>query len=79
MVENDFDSGFGSLFFSCYSFAGPTAYNQQISRLESIENPGPEDRDSLNVLKSYLKGGTSERKGTLQNYISRVQTERNPH
>jgi hypothetical protein len=50
----------------------------QITRLESIENPGFEDLDALELLKSCLQGGTSERKGTLQNYIARVQTERNP-
>ncbi|KAF8143628.1 hypothetical protein K438DRAFT_1783568 [Mycena galopus ATCC 62051] len=38
-------------------------------RFEGIKNPAPEDINSLEVLRSYLKGGTSERKGTLQNYI----------
>ncbi|KAJ7715449.1 hypothetical protein B0H16DRAFT_1477341 [Mycena metata] len=56
-----------------------TLIQDLISRLEEIENPAPEDVASLAVLKSYLKGGTSERKGTLQNYICRVQTESNPH
>ncbi|KAJ6582600.1 hypothetical protein DFH09DRAFT_1245975 [Mycena vulgaris] len=45
----------------------------------SIKNPGFEDRDSLELLKSCLKGDASERKGTLQNYIARVQAERNPN
>ncbi|KAJ7697183.1 hypothetical protein B0H17DRAFT_1197583 [Mycena rosella] len=54
-----------------------TLIQDLISRLESIENPAPEDVDSLAVLKSYLKGGTSDRKGTLQNYIARVETEKN--
>ncbi|KAJ7603249.1 hypothetical protein DFH06DRAFT_1114701 [Mycena polygramma] len=55
-----------------------TLIQDLISRLEEIPDPGPEDQDSLALLKSYLKGGTSERKGTLQNYISRVQTASNP-
>ncbi|KAF7360895.1 hypothetical protein MSAN_01119200 [Mycena sanguinolenta] len=50
-----------------------------ISRFEAITNRGPEDNASLELLKSHLKGGTSERKGTLQNYISQVQTESNPN
>ncbi|KAF7343039.1 hypothetical protein MVEN_01734200 [Mycena venus] len=37
-------------------------FTAAISRFESIENPAPEDLDSLKVLRSYLKGGTSERK-----------------
>ncbi|KAJ7434622.1 hypothetical protein FB451DRAFT_1063278 [Mycena latifolia] len=56
-----------------------TLIQDLISRLESIKNPTPEDLDSLTLLKSYLKGGTSERKGTLQNYIARVETENNPN
>ncbi|KAJ7479156.1 hypothetical protein FB451DRAFT_1172268 [Mycena latifolia] len=55
-----------------------TLIQDLISRLEAIPNRGPEDADSLALLKSYLKGGTSERKGTLQNYISMVQTKSNP-
>ncbi|KAJ6530158.1 hypothetical protein B0H19DRAFT_1273823 [Mycena capillaripes] len=55
-----------------------TLIQDLITRLEKISDPGPEDKDSLALLKSYLKGGTSERKGTLQNYISRVQTQSNP-
>jgi hypothetical protein len=50
----------------------------QISRFEGIPIRGPEDNASLELLKSHLKGGTSKRKGTLQNYISRAQTESNP-
>ncbi|KAJ7696410.1 hypothetical protein B0H16DRAFT_1350491, partial [Mycena metata] len=55
-----------------------TLIQDLISRLEAIENPAPQDLDSLNLLKSYLKGGTSERKGTLQQYIAKVQSETNP-
>ncbi|KAJ7654607.1 hypothetical protein DFH06DRAFT_1092852 [Mycena polygramma] len=55
-----------------------TLIQDLISRLEEIPKPGPEDRDSVALLKSHLKGGTSERKGTLQNYISQVQTASNP-
>ncbi|KAJ6470978.1 hypothetical protein C8R45DRAFT_908494 [Mycena sanguinolenta] len=49
-----------------------------ITRFEAMPNRGPEDSASLELLRSHLKGGTSERKGTLQNYISRLQTESNP-
>lgn len=54
------------------------AYASQITHLENIENPAPEDVDSLQLLKSYLKGGTKERKGTLQNYLARTQVLSNP-
>ncbi|KAJ7938917.1 hypothetical protein B0H13DRAFT_2542768 [Mycena leptocephala] len=50
-----------------------------ITHLENIENPAPEDVDSLQLLKSYLKGGTKERKGTLQNYLARTQVLSNPN
>ncbi|KAJ7751437.1 hypothetical protein B0H16DRAFT_1318064 [Mycena metata] len=55
-----------------------TLIQDLITRLEKIPNPGPEDIDSLEVLKSCIKGGTSERKGSLLTYISRMQTEANP-
>ncbi|KAJ7208732.1 hypothetical protein C8J57DRAFT_1610075 [Mycena rebaudengoi] len=56
-----------------------TLIQDLISRLEAIPNPGPEDIDSLKTLQSYLKGGTTERRGTLQNYIATVQTDKNPN
>ncbi|KAF7347283.1 hypothetical protein MVEN_01483500 [Mycena venus] len=56
-----------------------TLVQDLITRFEAIPNRGPEDEASLELLKSHLKGGTSERKGTLQNYISRVQSETNPN
>ncbi|KAJ6554294.1 hypothetical protein B0H19DRAFT_1293882 [Mycena capillaripes] len=43
-----------------------TLIQDLISRLESIKDPAPEDIDSLKVLKSYLKGGTSEQKDAIQ-------------
>jgi hypothetical protein len=46
--------------------------------LEKIDNPPPEDVDSIRLLKSYLKGGTKERKGTLQNYLARTDVPSNP-
>ncbi|KAJ7247687.1 hypothetical protein C8J57DRAFT_1240624 [Mycena rebaudengoi] len=55
-----------------------TLIQDLISRLEKIPDRGPEDTDSLAVLRSYLKGGPSERRGTLQNYIALVQTASNP-
>ncbi|KAJ7302242.1 hypothetical protein DFH08DRAFT_978112 [Mycena albidolilacea] len=48
-----------------------------IARLEQIPHPTPEDVDSLNVLKSHLKAEKGERHGTLQNYITRAQADRN--
>ncbi|KAK6996182.1 hypothetical protein R3P38DRAFT_3329647 [Favolaschia claudopus] len=56
-----------------------TLIQDLISRLECIPDPAKEDLDSLSVLKSYLKGGTSERRGTLQSYIAKVQTANNPY
>ncbi|KAK7039964.1 hypothetical protein R3P38DRAFT_3350014 [Favolaschia claudopus] len=56
-----------------------TLIQDLISRLECIPDPAKEDLDSLSVLRSYLKGGTSERRGTLQNYIAKVQTANNPY
>ncbi|KAJ7016747.1 hypothetical protein C8F04DRAFT_1340615 [Mycena alexandri] len=50
-----------------------------ISQLEQIPNRGPEDNDALDLLKSCIKGGALERKGTLQTYIARVETEGNPN
>ncbi|KAJ7051311.1 hypothetical protein C8F01DRAFT_1222141 [Mycena amicta] len=47
-----------------------------ITRLEAIQNPAPEDLESLELLKNHIKGGTSERKGTLENYIARVESEK---
>jgi len=37
-----------------------------------------EDCDSIELLKSYLKGGTPERRGTLQSYIEHIQVASNP-
>ncbi|KAK7025800.1 hypothetical protein R3P38DRAFT_3316414 [Favolaschia claudopus] len=54
-----------------------TLIQDLIAHLESIPNPATEDVDSLNVLKSRLKGDRSERHGTLQNYIARAQAGKN--
>lgn len=43
-----------------------------------MDHQTEEDLDSINLLKSYLRGGTSERRGTLQNYINRIESEANP-
>ena len=37
----------------------------------------PEDTDSIKLLQSYLKGGTQERRGTLQEYMARMAAEHN--
>jgi hypothetical protein len=37
----------------------------------------PEDADSVELLRSYLKGGTQERRGTLQEYMARMAAEHN--
>ncbi|KAJ7756554.1 hypothetical protein B0H16DRAFT_1538396 [Mycena metata] len=42
-----------------------------LTNLEMIQDPAPEDLNSIELLKSYLKGGTKERKGTLQNSLAR--------
>jgi hypothetical protein len=51
----------------------------QITHLEDLPRPWTsEDTDSIELLKSYMKGGTSERRGTLQNYIEHMQAASNP-
>ncbi len=37
-----------------------------------------EDVDSIHLLQSYLKGGTTERRGTLQMYLDRMEAADNP-
>ncbi|KAJ7291750.1 hypothetical protein C8J57DRAFT_948984, partial [Mycena rebaudengoi] len=44
-----------------------------ITNLEAIPNPSVEDLDSIALLKSYLKGGTKERKDRIQ--FSRFSTD----
>ncbi|KAJ7262555.1 hypothetical protein C8J57DRAFT_1231919 [Mycena rebaudengoi] len=46
-----------------------TFIHDLITNLENLENPAPEDVDSVKLLKSYLQGGTKERRGTLQNSL----------
>lgn len=48
----------------------------KISHLERLVRPRvKEDQDSIDLLKSSLRGGTSERLGTLQNYINRIESK----
>ncbi|KAJ7062156.1 hypothetical protein C8F01DRAFT_986742, partial [Mycena amicta] len=56
-------------------FSVQCSIRQQIDHLESIESPSELDLQSIELLKSKIKGGTSERKGTLQHFISRAQAQ----
>ncbi|KAK0434778.1 hypothetical protein EV421DRAFT_1275187 [Armillaria borealis] len=50
-----------------------------ITNLESLPRPwAQEDVDSIHLLHSYLKGGTNERRGTLQMYLDRMEAADNP-
>jgi len=51
---------------------------RQLTHLESLPNRTPEDQDSIDLLKKHLQGGTNERGGTLQNYMTRMAAENNP-
>ena len=51
---------------------------RQLTHLESLPDPAPEDLDSIDLLKKHLQGGTNERGGTLQNYMARMAAENNP-
>lgn len=50
----------------------------QLTNLESLPDRTPEDQDSIDLLTKHLSGGTNERRGTLQNYLARMQAEDNP-
>ncbi|KAJ7246650.1 hypothetical protein C8J57DRAFT_1438153 [Mycena rebaudengoi] len=43
-----------------------------ITHLENIPDPSPEDINSIKLLKTYIKGGTKERKGTLESYLAQA-------
>ena len=45
----------------------------QITHFEGIKEHSPEDKYSLRLLRSYLKGGTKEHRGTLQNYLAQME------
>jgi hypothetical protein len=49
----------------------------QISHLEALPDRAIEDDQSIELLKSYLKGGTKERKGTLQEYMAKMGAKEN--
>ncbi|KAF7327332.1 hypothetical protein MKEN_00310800 [Mycena kentingensis (nom. inval.)] len=47
-----------------------------IQRLERLPNPHPADVQSLAMLREKIRGGTSERRGTLENYLARAEAEK---
>ncbi|KAF7314742.1 Neurobeachin-like protein 2 [Mycena kentingensis (nom. inval.)] len=54
-----------------------TKIRELLTRLESIVDPAEEDLDSIQLLKKELRGGTSERMGTLQSFIARAHVNKN--
>jgi hypothetical protein len=50
----------------------------QITRLEALPDRSDEDLDSIQLLKSHLKGGTKEQRGFLQEYLAKMAAEDNP-